>query len=141
MTRTALHSPKTTDPERVALQVLERLETAWNDADGEAFGSNYAPDASFVNIRGEHVLGRTAIAAGHAGILTTIYVGSVNRMKLLHATQISEDTVMAVSVNTLDCHSGPLAGVHRAMSTSIITTPDGSERPHIVSSHNTLVTV
>lgn len=141
MTSTALHSPATTDPDSVALQVLERLETAWNDADGEAFGSNYAPDASFVNIRGEHLIGRTAIAAGHAGILTTIYAGSVNRMRLLHATRISDDIVMAVSVNTLDCPSGPLAGVHQAMSTSIITMPDGPGHPRIVSSHNTLVTV
>jgi hypothetical protein len=31
--------------------------------------------------------------------------------------------------------------VHRAMSTSIITMPDGPGRPQIVSSHNTLVTV
>ena len=129
------------DPKTVAVEVLGRLERAWNDADGEAFGSNYAPDASFVNIRGEHIVGRTAIAGGHTGIFTTIYAGSVNRMDLTRATEISEGIVLAVSVNTLDCPSGPLAGVHRAMSTSIIsTTVNEAGYPQILSSHNTLMT-
>jgi len=133
--------PRIADPRTVALDVLGRLEKAWNDADGEAFGNNYAPDASFVNIRGEHIVGRIAIATGHTGIFTTIYAGSVNRMNLTRATEISEGIVLAVSVNTLDCPSGPLAGVHRAMSTSIIsTTLDGAGHPQILSSHNTLMT-
>jgi uncharacterized protein (TIGR02246 family) len=131
----------TTRADAVALEVLGRLEAAWNDADGEGFGSNYAPDASFVNIRGEHLVGRTVIGAGHAGIFSTIYAGSVNRMELVRADEISDGIVLAVSLNTLDCPSGPLAGVHQAMSTSIIATASGDAgRPQIVSSHNTLVT-
>ena len=129
------------DPKTVALEVLGHLEKAWNDGDGEAFGSNYAPNASFVNIRGEHIVGRTAIAAGHTGIFTTIYAGSVNRMELVRATEVSAGIVVAVSVSTLDCPSGPLAGVHTARSTNIIsTTVDGTGRPQIVSTHNTLMT-
>ncbi len=129
------------DPKTVALEVLGRLEKAWNDADGEAFGSNYAPEASFVNIRGEHIVGRPAIAAGHTGIFTTLCAGSVNRMNLARATEVSAGIVLSVSINTLDCPSGPLAGVHRAISTSIIsTTVDGTGRPQIVSTHNTLIT-
>lgn len=130
-----------TDPKTVALEVLERLEAAWNDADGTAFGANYTPDASFVNIRGEHIVGSEAIGAGHAGIFSTIYAGSVNRMELVRASEISEGVVLAVSVNTLNCPAGPLAGRHQAMSTSVIARPVDGEGPwHIVSSHNTLVT-
>lgn len=110
-------------------------------ADGTAFGTNYTPDASFVNIRGEHIVGSEAIGAGHAGIFSTIYAGSVNRMELVRATEISDGVVLAISVNTLDCPTGPLAGRHQAMSTNVITRPvDGEEPWHIVSSHNTLVT-
>jgi uncharacterized protein (TIGR02246 family) len=127
-----------TEATRVATDVLARLEAAWNDADGAAFGAVYAADASFVTIRGEHIVGSTAIGAGHAGIFSTIYAGSVNRMELVRATEISEGVVLAVSVNTLDCPTGPLAGVHQAMSTSIITVPaDGAAQ--VVSTHNTLV--
>lgn len=130
-----------TNPEAVALAVLERLEAAWNDADGTTFGASYAPDASFVNIRGEHIVGSKAIGDGHAGIFSTIYAGSVNRMELVRATEISEGVVLAVSVNTLDCPTGPLAGRHQAMSTSVISRPvDGLGLWQVLSSHNTLVT-
>jgi uncharacterized protein (TIGR02246 family) len=131
----------TTNPTTVATEVLERLETAWNDADGAAFGSAYTPDASFVTVRGEHIVGSAAIGAGHAGIFSTIYAGSVNRMELVRATQIAEGVVLAVSVNTLEVPAGPLAGRHKAMSTSVITAPaavNGSWR--VVSTHNTLMT-
>lgn len=141
MTTTHVDTSRITDPQTVALEVLDRLETAWNHADGEAFGSNYAADASFVNIRGEHIVGRAAISAGHAGIFATIYAGSTNRMQLVRATAIAEDLVLAVSLNTLACPSGPLAGVHQARSTSVIHVPDdASGRPQIVASHNTLAT-
>ena len=142
MTVTHLPPSTTAEAESIALDLLARLEKAWNDGDGEAFGRNFAPEASFVNIRGEHIVGRAGIAAGHAGILTTIYAGSVNRMQLVRAVAVAEGVVAAISVNTLDCPTGPLVGVHQAMSTSLIRVPsNGTGRPEIVSCHNTLVTV
>ncbi len=129
-------------PTTVARQILDDLEAAWNSADGAAFGALYTSDASFVNIRGEHIQGRAAIGAGHHGIFTTIYAGSSNSMELVRAEQVAEGVVLAVSRNTLDCPTGPLAGRHQAMSTSVITRSEddlGSWR--ILSSHNTLVTV
>ena len=129
-----------TDPATVAGEVLGRLEAAWNIGDGVAFGEVYAPDASFVTIRGEHIVGSAAIGAGHDGIFRTIYAGSVNRMDLVRAHEIAEGVILAVSVNTLDCPTGPLAGRHQAMSTSIIAR-DGAGSWRAVSTHNTLVTV
>ena len=125
-------------PTDVAREVLARLESAWNTADGAAFGAVYAPDASFVTIRGDHIVGSTAIGAGHAGIFTTIYAGSVNRMELVRAEQVAPGTVLAISVNTLDCPTGPLAGIHRAVSTSLLVRGgDGSWLASLT--HNTLV--
>ncbi len=134
MTTTA----RDTAPTTVAREVLERLETAWNSADGPAFGAVYAPNASFVTIRGDHLVGAAAIGAGHAGIFATIYAGSVNRMELVHAEELSGGAVLAVSVSTLDCPSGPLSGVHRAMSTSVITAAGDGPR-QVVATHNTLI--
>ena len=129
------------DPTTVARAVLEQLEAAWNAGDGNAFGAVYTPDASFVNIRGEHIVGRAAIGAGHAGIFGSIYAGSVNRMQLVRATELADGIVVAVSANTLDVPAGPLAGRHQAMSTSIIVRPaDGAGSWPVVSTHNTLVT-
>jgi uncharacterized protein (TIGR02246 family) len=123
----------------VAREVLSRLETAWNTADGAAFGAVYTPDASFVTVRGEHIVGRAAIGAGHDGIFHSIYAGSVNRMELIRADEVADGVVVSVSRNTLDCPTGPLAGRHQAWSTSVIART-GADSWQIVSTHNTLVT-
>ena len=103
-----------------------------------AFGRAYAPGASFVTVRGEHLVGNGAIGAGHAGIFSTIYAGSVNRMVLVRAEEIAVGVVLAVSLNTLDCPTGPLAGRHQAMSTSVVTRrPDGGW--DVSATHNTLL--
>lgn len=125
------------DATTVARTVLHDLETAWNSADGAAFGAAFAPDATFVTIRGEHVVGRDAIGAGHSGIFATIYSGSTNRMELVDATEVAPGVVVGVSTHTLECPSGPLAGVHRARSTiMIVHTTVGWQA---VACHNTLV--
>ena len=51
--------------EGVAAELIGRLERAWNEADGRAFGEPFAPEADFVTIRGEDLRGREAIATGH----------------------------------------------------------------------------
>ena len=60
----------------VAAELIGRLQRAWNEADGQAFGEPFAPDADFVDIRGEHHRGQQAIAAGHQAIFDSIYEGS-----------------------------------------------------------------
>lgn len=123
----------------VAREVLSRLETAWNNGDGMAFGAVYAPDASFVNIRGEHIVGRAAISAGHDGIFHSIYAGSVNRMELIRADEVADGVVLSVSISTLECPAGPLAGRHQARSTSVLART-AADSWVVVSTHNTLVT-
>jgi uncharacterized protein (TIGR02246 family) len=136
MSATHLH----TDPRTVAVEALGRLEAAWNDADGQAFGRVYAPDASFVTIRGDYLVGNTAIGQGHAAIFSTIYAGSVNRMELVRAEQIAEGVVLSVSRNTLDCPTGPLVGRHHAMSTSVVIRSEAADGDWLIAStHNTLV--
>ncbi|WP_426562016.1 SgcJ/EcaC family oxidoreductase [Angustibacter sp. McL0619] len=139
MTTTTTELP--TDARRVALEVLARLEAAWNDGDGAAFGAEYAADASFVTIRGEHIVGSRAIGAGHGAIFASIYAGSVNRMELVSATETAPGVVLSIAMSTLDAPSGPLAGRHHAMSTSVfVRRPDGAGDWQIASTHNTLMT-
>ena len=122
--------------EQIARDVLARLEEAWNAGDGTAFGAPYRDDASFVTIRGELAHGQE-IGAGHAQIFTSIYAGSTNRMELLEAHRVDDDVIVATSRNTLDAPHGPLAGVHAAMSTSVLVRTEGEWR--IAATHNTLV--
>jgi uncharacterized protein (TIGR02246 family) len=122
--------------EQIARDVLARLESAWNAGDGAAFGAPYQPDASFVTVRGEVAHG-PGIGAGHAAIFATIYAGSTNRMELLEAQRVGDDVIVATSRNTLDAPHGPLAGVHAAMSTSVLVR-DGDDW-RIAATQNTLV--
>ena len=127
------------EPARIATDVLDRLERAWNQGDGLAFGAVYAPEATFVTIRGEHLAGADVIGQGHQGIFTSIYAGSVNRMRLIQATELASGVVLAFSENTLQCPKGPLVGTHRAMSTNVLTwRPDDHRRWHVIATHNTL---
>jgi uncharacterized protein (TIGR02246 family) len=125
--------------EQVAAEVLARLEQAWNDGDAEAFGALYADDATFVTIRGEWATGRAAIAAGHTEIFRTIYAGSTNRMQLVAVREVG-GALVASATSTLTSPTGPLAGTHRARSTSVLV-PDAGHPVgwRVASTHNTLV--
>jgi uncharacterized protein (TIGR02246 family) len=125
------------DTDEIARDVLQRLEDAWNQGDGEAFGAPYLDDASFVTIRGELIHQRPVIAAGHGQIFASTHAGSTNRMELLEAQRISDDVIVATSRNILDAPHGPLAGVHQAMSTSVLVRSDAQWR--IAATQNTLV--
>lgn len=121
----------------VARRALHELEHAWNAGDGTMFGNAYADTATFVNIRGDLIVGRAAIAAGHAAIFATTHADSVNRMELLDSREIGDGVVIAVSRNTLAAPRGPLQGTHAALSTSVIVRAGGQWR--IAATHNTLV--
>ncbi len=127
-----------TDMTSVAHEMLGRLEQAWNDGDGAAFAAGYASDASFVNVRGGHLVGRAAIGAGHDGIFRSIYAGSVNHMEPIEVRTLAEGVLLVVSLNTLDVPAGPLTGRHQAFSTSVSTRAENGAWM-IVSTHNTLV--
>ncbi len=126
--------------QQVATEVLGRLERAWNDGDGEAFGAGYTEDATFVTVRGEWAAGRAAIADGHARIFRTIYRGSTNRMELVAVRELGDGSLVASSTSTLTCPSGPFAGTQRARSTSVIVPVDGGSGAwRVAATHNTLV--
>lgn len=119
-----------------AERLVARLQTAWNAMDGTAFGTPFAADADFVNIRGEHFRGREAIAAGHAGIFRTIYAGSTTRMAVEQARLVRPDVMLVIVHSQLDAPAGPLAGRHGARF-SLVLTRNGSEW-EIAAFHNTL---
>jgi uncharacterized protein (TIGR02246 family) len=125
------------DPSAIAREIIQRLEDAWNAADGAAFGAPFAEDADFVTIRGEDHQGRAAIAGGHQGIFDTIYRGSAVTYTLLRARLLADDVVLAHASSALRVPSGPLAGEHNAVSTLALARGNGAWQ--IAAFHNTLV--
>jgi uncharacterized protein (TIGR02246 family) len=123
--------------ERAVLEtIVSRLEAAWKAMDGSAFATPFAEDADFVNIRGEHFQGRPAIAAGHAAIFRTIYIGSTVQLTIETVRLLRPDVALMHVHSVLDVPEGPLAGRHRACFSMVLTREaDGWE---IASFHNTL---
>ena len=123
--------------EGVAAELIGRLERAWNGADGVAFGEPFAPDADFVDIRGEHHRGREAISAGHQAIFDSIYEGSSVDYELTGARELSGDVLLAHATGVLRVPSGPLAGEHRAVQSLVLVR--GGYGWEIAAFHNTPV--
>jgi uncharacterized protein (TIGR02246 family) len=126
------------DGERIVADLVGGLETAWNAADGAAFGRPFAEDADFVNIRGEHFRTREAIAKGHQGIFNTIYKGSVVRYEVTGVRAIAPGVLLAHVKSALTAPTGPLAGEHGSLF-SVVLVQDEDDW-HIAAFHNTLVT-
>jgi uncharacterized protein (TIGR02246 family) len=123
--------------DRAALAgIVRHLEAAWEAMDGAAFAAPFADDADFVNIRGEHVRGRSAIAAGHSAIFRTIYAGSTTRMTVEAARLLRPEVALVHVHSLLDAPHGPLAGRHHARFSMVLTKEPGGWR--IAAFHNTL---
>jgi uncharacterized protein (TIGR02246 family) len=125
------------DPKSIVEPVFEQLESGWNAADGAAFAAPFAPDADFVNIRGELHSGAEAIAAGHQHIFNSIYAGSTLDYTVLQARELSDAGLLAHVSGKLHVPEGPLAGDHEAIGT-VVFVADGDEH-RIAAYHNTLV--
>jgi len=123
--------------ENVANELIGRLERAWNEAGGRAFGEPFTADADFVDIRGEYHRGQEAIAAGHQAIFDSIYKGSSANYKLIQARELSDDVILAHATALLKVPSGPLAGEHDAVQ-SLVLVREG-DKWKIAGFHNTLV--
>lgn len=127
----------TTDPRMIATALYTHLERTWNQADADTYSAAFATDADFVDIRGTHHVGRSAIAAGHQEIFDTIYAGSTVHYELDRAREISPGCVVAIVAATLDAPHGPLQGINHARFTLTVAATD--EGWLITAFHNTLV--
>jgi len=126
------------DTERIVADLVSELEKAWNAADGAGFGRRFAEDADFVNIRGEHIRTREAIAKGHQVIFDTIYKGSLVRYQVIGVREIAQGVLLAHAKSTLKAPTGPLVGEHSSLFTLVLVQDQNDW--HIAAFHNTLVT-
>jgi uncharacterized protein (TIGR02246 family) len=120
-----------------AENVTARLQDAWNAANGAAFAAPFAPDADFVNVRGDMHSGRDAIAAGHQQIFDTIYAGSTLRYTVRQARELDDGVILVHIDALLSVPAGPLAGEIPALA-SLVLVRDGDEY-RIAAFHNTAV--
>ena len=125
-----------TEPATIATDLLEHLQASWNAADGAAFGSVFTGDCDFVDIRGEHHEGRTAVSAGHQAIFDTIYRGSTLSYTAESARDVAPGVIVAVAAGRMEAPSGPLQGVNRSRLTLVVVEREGTWE--VAAFHNTL---
>ena len=127
-----------TDPAAVASTALERLEQAWNEGDGAAFGALFADESDFVDIRGGHHRGDGSdIGRSHQGLFDGIYAGSTVAYRLDVARRLAPGCILAVATSTLDAPHGPLQGRNHSRMTMAFAHEAGEWR--IFAFHNTLI--
>ncbi len=116
--------------------LLDRLEEAWDRGDGEAFAAPFAPDADFVNVRGELVAG-PEIGPAHDRLFAGPYAGSTVRYRLVRTRPVTAGAVLAHVRGSLRVPAGPAAGSREALASLLLTAgPDGWR---ISAFHNTYV--
>jgi uncharacterized protein (TIGR02246 family) len=105
-----------------ASQVLKRLDSAWNAADGARFAAEFSEDADVINIFGAHFSGRADIAKRMQSIFETVFKGSTHRSRKLEmARYLSQDAIIALSSSGVAVSAGPLAPETRNRRTFILT--------------------
>jgi uncharacterized protein (TIGR02246 family) len=124
-------------PTAIAGTLFDRLEHAWNEADGDAFGAAFTDDCDFVDIRGTHHQGARSVGHGHQAIFDSIYTGSIIRYRVGSARTIAPGCVLAAATATLDAPGGPTPGVNHSQVTAVAT--EGAAGWAIAAFHNTLV--
>lgn len=123
--------------EKIANDIISRLEEAWNSADGKAFGTPFTTDADFIDLRGDIHHSHKVIEAGHQAIFDSIYKGSRMKYTLLQARNLSDNVLLVHFWGELNAPSGPLAGEHKSIQSIILVQQDDDWK--IASFHNTLV--
>jgi uncharacterized protein (TIGR02246 family) len=84
-----------------AKNVLEKLEAAWNRADGKAYGAAFTDDGAFVDIRGGLHRGAVAIGAGHQAVFDSIFAGSRAAYRAVDAQAVAPDVIVAHRIASL----------------------------------------
>jgi uncharacterized protein (TIGR02246 family) len=71
-----------TEEQGALLEIVSKLEQAWNKGDSLAWTSQFTDDADFIHVLGGFFHGSRDIEHGHRTIFDTIYKGSHNRFQV-----------------------------------------------------------
>ena len=71
-----------TEEQGALLEIVSKLEQAWNNGDSVAWTAQFAGDADFIHILGGFLHGSRDIEHGHRTIFDTIYKGSHNHFQV-----------------------------------------------------------
>jgi uncharacterized protein (TIGR02246 family) len=128
-----------TPEERPLYEIVEKLESAWNNSDSVAWASLFVEDADFIHILGGHFHGREAIEQGHRTIFDTIYKGSRLNLKVEKVRFLRPDVAIVFIRTNLKWYLGGAEQEVQARPT-LVAQKNDSGRWEIVAFQNTLIT-
>lgn len=62
--------------EQALHDLFQKLQEAWNQGDGQAYAASFTEDADYINVTGDYLKGRQAIATVHQQLFVTLFRGS-----------------------------------------------------------------
>ena len=125
--------------ERPLCEIVEKLESAWNNGDGVAWAALFADDADFIHVLGGHFNGRADIERGHRRIFDTIYKGSRNNFTVEKARFVRPDVAIVFLRGNLTWYLNG-AEQHIEARPTLVAERLSDGRWRIVTFQNTLVT-
>lgn len=128
-----------TTEERPLHEVVEQLESPWNNSDSVAWASLFAEDADFIHILGGHFQGRTDIERGHRTIFDGIYKGSRNKFTVEKVRPVRPDiAIVFVRANLRWYLNGAEQDIQARP--TLVAHKQGNGEWEIVAFQNTLIT-
>jgi uncharacterized protein (TIGR02246 family) len=82
------------DEQGALLEIVRRLEQAWNNGDSVAWSAEFAKDADFIHVLGGFFHGSRDIEHGHRMIFDTIYKGSHNHYEVEKVRLLGTDVAV-----------------------------------------------
>ncbi len=112
--------------ERAIRDLLERMNTSWNQGDGAGYGSVFTLDADYVAIEGSHYEGRTAIVSAHQHLFDSHFKGSRLEGELKGIRSLSPDIALVHRVGSLLMPGEPHTTEPASIQTLIAVRQDGA---------------
>ncbi len=92
----------------IARNFADNLTIAWINGSGEQFAEQFTEDAVFVNVYGDILRTRIAIAEGHQFILDHAFKDVKNKYELIDAVQIDDRTILSHNKGSMPHEDGGL---------------------------------
>lgn len=127
--------PEMSKDEASVRQIVQQLETGWNNHDGKAFAAPFAADADYVVVDGMYVKGRDAIEKGHQGIFDAIFKDSTNKATVKGVRFVRPDVAIVHVEWNLTVRSEGKEEKGRALNTMFMAKENG--KWSIAAFHNT----
>src|SRR5690349_9247536 len=101
---------------------LDRIRCAWDAGDAQAYGEQFAEDASYVIFLGDAIIGRDNIATTHHDVFTKWQRGTRMVVKPIKISPVDAHTVVVVTVGGIG--KGPRIGFDK-FQTYVLRDRDG----------------